>query len=486
MFWKRLSSFTRTLSFRLNAWHAVVFLVNAAVIFVLVYLLLGAAIDRKDRDVVEARLREYAAVYKGGGIPALRDWTARVNEARKERMFLVRVVDPKGEVQLVVMPHDWFEADLAKLEHAAGSHPREWIRVPRSHETDLTLASIILDDGTIVQVGRTSDSRGTLLGKFRQVFMIVISPVLLLGFVGGALLTRRLTKPICDVVDAAASIINTGRMDVRVPERVADDELQDLVTLFNRLLTYNEALVRALRDSLDNVAHDLRTPLARLRMSLENSLGGRTLSPVAQDAIVNALEETERVQTIIRTLMDVAQAEAGLLKLEVAESELASLVEDVVGLYDYVAQEKQITIETRIGENLSVEIDAARIRQAFANLLDNAIKYTPPGGQVWIEVRREPGHAVVVFRDNGCGIAEKDLSRMWDRLYRADESRNEPGFGLGLTLVKAIVEAHHGHIDVVSSEGRGSEFRVCLRGPVTSRGERRQPLPNAAVASLES
>jgi len=307
-----------------------------------------------------------------------------------------------------------------------------------------------------------------LLGKFRQVFVIIIPPVLLIGFIGGALLTRRMTKPICALVEAAASIINTGRMDVRVPERRADDELQELVVLFNRMLEHNEKLFRTLRDSLDNVAHDLRTPLSRLRLSLEESL--RTQSNGAQDEIVDALEETERVETIIRTLMDVAQAESGLMPLNLVATDVGSLIADVVALYDHIAQEKQIAIATEMGESISLPLDAARMQQAFANLLDNAIKYTPPHGRVTIAVRAQEGKVGVIFSDTGVGIAEKDLPRIWERLYRADQSRSASGLGLGLSLVKAIVEAHGGRIEVSSAEGKGSAFRLLLRGAIASAG----------------
>lgn len=468
MFWKRLREFTRTLSFWLNAWHAVIFLGSAALIFALVYFLLGAAIDRKDRDVIEARLREYVAVYQGGGISALRDWTTRVNEARKERMFFVRIATKDGAVPLLVTPQDWFEEDVRRVESAYQAQPDDWTRVSRNREMDLTMATLVLDDGTVFQVGRSSDSREVLLSKFRQVFAIVIPPVLLIGFIGGALLTRRMTKPICSLVDAASAIINTGRMDVRVPERKADDELQELVVLFNRMLEHNEKLFRTLRDSLDNVAHDLRTPLSRLRISLEDSLGKAN---GAEDEIVDALEETEQVQTIIRTLMDVAQAQSGLMSLRREATEINLLVQDVVELYEHIAQEKEIAITTEMPAAVSADIDAARIRQAFANLLDNALKYTGRGGRISIAVRAAGRTAEIVFRDNGIGISEGDLPRIWERLYRTDQSRNEPGLGLGLSLVKAIVEAHGGEITVASTEGEGSEFKVALpfRPEQTSR-----------------
>ena len=461
MFWKRLSEFTRTISFRLNLWHAAIFLASAALLFSLIYFLLGAAIDRKDRDVIEARLREYLAVYKNGGIPALRDWTTRVNEARKQRMFFVRVAAPDRTVLLLVMPQDWFERDVALLD--GGSQPRAdaWIRVPRDEEADLTVASMELEDGTILQVGRSSDSRAALLGKFRQVFVMVIPPVLLLGFVGGALVTRRMTKPVCRIVEAASSIINTGRMDVRVPERDAHDELQDLVVLFNRMLQHNEQLFQALRDSLDNVAHDLRTPLARLRTTLEAALLEQA-GALAEEQVAEALEETDRVETIIRTLMDVAHAESGLMRLAVEATDLRSLVDDVVELYGPSAQEKGVAISSSVVEPLIAPVDAARMRQAFANLLDNAIKYTPAGGEVLISARRNDHEAEVIFRDSGPGISDVDLPRIWERLYRGDKSRSEHGLGLGLSLVKAIVEAHRGRVTVVTRGGDGSEFALVL------------------------
>ncbi len=471
MFWKSLREFTHTISFRLNLWHAAMFLLSTGILFVLLYFLLSEAIDRKDRDVIQARLREYVAVYENGGIPALRDWTMRVNEARKQHMFFVRVVTSDRTVLLIVLPQDWFDADVQLVDRftqlrLGAPAPRlmteDWIRVPRDEEVDLTVASTRLRDGTILQVGRSSDSRPTLLGKFRQVFGLVIPPVLLLAFIGGALMTRRMTKPICNLVDAAASIINTGRMDVRVPERRAHDELQDLVVLFNRMLAHNEQLFRALRESLDNVAHDLRTPLARMRATLENSLREKVDVAAAQSGIADALEETDRVQTIISTLMDVAQAESGLMRLQLEPTDLRALIGDVVELYEDVAQEKGLTLRHNFDEPLSVTVDPPRMRQVFANLVDNAIKYTPAGGKVSISARRQDGTVQVIFQDTGVGIAESDAPRIWERLYRGDKSRSEHGLGLGLSLVKAIVEAHRGRVELTSAEGKGSKFRVYL------------------------
>ena len=467
MSWKRLKAFARTLSFRLNVWYAAVFVISSALVFALLYYLLGQAIDRKDREVIEARLGEYIAVYENGGVPALQGWVQRVNEARKQRTFFVRVASRDRVDLLLVVPEDWLPQEVARMDTRGLSQLQTWLRVPRDEEVDLTVASTFLRDGTFFQVGRSSESRDRLLGRFRAVSAIIIAPVLVLGFLGGALLTRRFTLPLRHLARAVRAIINTGKMTVRVPTRRADDELEDLIVLFNRMLDGNEGLFRALRESLDNVAHDLRTPLSRLRASVEDALTHSPATGGARSVLADALEETERVETIIRTLMDVAQAEAGVMRLRFQPTDLGALVDAGLELYEDVAAEKEIVVEKQFHEPVIVPADAPRIRQVFANLLDNALKYTPRGGRVVVSASLIADEAVVSFRDNGPGIAPADLPRIWDRLYRGDKSRAEHGLGLGLSLVKAIVEAHGGQAEVDSPPEGGANFQVKL--PRTAR-----------------
>jgi len=438
-----------------------VFLVSAAFLFTFIYFLLSAAIDRTDRDPIDARLREGASVYKGGGVSALRDWETRLNNARL-RQYFVRLTKSDGAVLLLAVPRNWLESDIALLRDGIPSSDKDWIRLPRDGELDFTIASQRLADGTLLQIGRISDSLSQILGNIRHVFLIVVPPVILLGFIGGAFLANRMSRPIIGIINAASEIIGTGRMNVRVPARSSNDELQDLVVLFNRMLEHNEKLFRALRESLDNVAHDLRTPLARLRATLDESLRHHPLDRTAQEAMADALEESEYLETIINTLMDVTFAESGLMKLEITDADVRTLVNETVDLYGDVAQDKSVSLRNRLEDSFFAKVDPARIRQVFANLLDNAIKYTPHGGEISIFGQRQNGVVVVRIRDTGIGISEADLPRIWERLYRGDKSRSERGLGLGLSLVKAVVGAHHGRVEVTSREGTGSEFRIYL------------------------
>jgi methyl-accepting chemotaxis protein len=310
MFWARTKEFSRTLGLRLSLAYAAIFTGSALLLFVLIYYLLGAAINRTDQDLVQSRLREYQAVFETGGVQALHDWIYRVGEAQRQETFFVRVVKSDQSVLFMILPSDWIRADLLRVESGeAASKAKGWLRIPRDQNVDLTIASTYLPDGTFIEVGRSSDSREQLLRKFRAVFALVTLPVILLGFLGGIWMTNRTTRPLRQMVRAVRSINRTGQMNLRIPASKTTGELEDLVELFNRMLDSTENLIHALRGSLDNVAHDLRTPLSRLRMTLEESLRNQSDLETTRQTVAGALEETDRVETIIRTLMDVTLAE---------------------------------------------------------------------------------------------------------------------------------------------------------------------------------
>jgi len=432
---------SRPLSFglRLAVWYSTLFVAGSIAIVFLTYFLTAESLAQRDRQIIQAKLGEYGAAYQRGGFGALAETVRAEQRAAPERLF-VRVVDRGAEAIVLSQPEGW---DPAALQ----------------------TGSLRLGDGTLVQVGKSTEAREDLLARFRAVLGVVTLSIVVIALSGGLLVTRSALQPIRRLTDAVRRIIRTGRTDSRVPLTGGpgdDDAISELTTLFNAMLDKIEGLVTAMRGALDNVSHDLRTPLTRLRASAEMALAASPDVDRYREALADCVEESDRVLVMLNTLMDISEAESGTMELRREPVRLGDIVARAVDLYRDVAEARNVALAASVLEDVVVTADRPRLEQVAANLIDNAVKYTPPGGRVDVDVRRAGDRAILSVRDSGAGIPAAELPRIWDRLFRGDASRTERGLGLGLSLVKAVVEAHGGTVDVVSELGRGSTFTITL------------------------
>jgi len=421
---------------RLALWYATLFVSGAIAIVFVTYYLTATSLKQRDQQIIAGKLGDYAAAYRRGGVRVLAATVRAEQQVAPERLF-VRVVDRGVESVVLSNPEGW---DASKLE----------------------IASAQLPDGTLVQVGKSTEARDDLLARFRATLGIVTLLIVVIALTGGWIATQSAMFPIRRLSQAVQQIIRTGRTDARVPLVGTGDALDELTALFNAMLDKIEGLVTAMRGALDNVSHDLRTPLTRLRGTAELALASPPNVERYREALADCVEESDRVLVMLNTLMDISEAESGTLQLHREAVTLADVVARAVDLYRDVADAKGVTLAADAAPDVVVVADRTRLEQVAANLIDNAVKYTPPGGRVDVEVRRPEDAAILRVRDTGPGIAPDELPHIFDRLFRGDTSRTERGLGLGLSLVKAIVEAHGGTVDVVSEPGRGSVFTVSL------------------------
>ncbi len=474
----RFAAIRKTIAFRLTLWYGLTFATCVALLVGIAYLSLSRTLAYRDQQVLRGKLDAYAIDWERGGADALRGEVAAEHKTHNHDDTFVRLGDPSNNTQLIEVSPELGRFDWRALERSRSAPDERWMELPAGDENErIEIAVRHLSDGSVLQVGKSTDERNDVLERVVGVFAIVILPVMFLGLAGGVFLTRRALRPIQDLTNTLRPIVETGSLKDRAPIRPEGNELDHLAALFNRALGRITLLIVGMRDSLDNVAHDLRTPMTRLRATAELALqagdsshrqSGPHDAPNAfayREALGECLEESSLVLTMLNTIMDVSEAEAGAMKLDLEPLNIVEVMDEAADIYEYAAEEKQIQIHVRERGELIWIADRNRLRQALANLVDNAVKYSNTGGRVELAAQIESGELDIIVTDTGMGISPEDLPRIWDRLYRGDKSRSERGLGLGLSMVRAIVHAHHGHVAATSEAGHGSTFHLYLPSP---------------------
>ncbi|HEY1849204.1 MAG TPA: ATP-binding protein [Opitutaceae bacterium] len=459
-----LDRFRQSLAGRLAALYALVFAVGTAAIFAVLYLILSRALERRDRDAMGQRAETYAAAYEAGGAFAIRAQIA-ADSSPDARSLFVRLLAPDGSTLFASVPADWVDPQVERhlVPDGWGGWNRQEIhsvRIPRDASRDVAVASRALPDGRLIQVARSTDSRAVLLAPLRRGFAEAGAVALVFAAAAGAFLSWRATRPLRQVAATARRIIEQDDFAARIPAPGGTGELAVLARQLNTLLDKNAGHVRVLRETLDNLAHDLRTPLTRLRGTAELALSDGGNPADARSALAGCVEESDRVLHLLEVLLDVSAAEAGALALHRTRVDMRALVVRAADLYREVAEHKGIRLDVATGGEALLDGDPVRIGQALSNLLDNALKYTPDGGRVRISCEVADGFVTATVSDNGPGVPASERDSVWRRLYRGDASRSQRGLGLGLSLVRGVAEAHGGTASVSEEAGGGARFQI--------------------------
>jgi heavy metal sensor kinase len=468
---------TRSLNFRLVAWYAGVLTVVFVLLGSLTFLFLRHYLEANLLDIQARRARQIADTLVAH---------ARRDSEEAMRSQVETLYSPEANDRFIRITR----ADGA-LVYASGA-PRgggfDPSLVPRPASEDgsshtvrraggaLLIASVTATgaDGTRyrVEVGTSGAAAADTLTQVLVMLTVGLPVAVAVAVAGGFVLVRRALEPV-ERIAAKAAAISQHNLSERLPVVHSGDEIERLSVSLNHMIARLEEAMRSSKQFVADASHELRTPLTVMRGELESLAQDAQLGRETRETLGSVLEEVERLGEIVESLFALSRLDAGEANAEWVRFDLAELAATTAGQMSLLAEDKNVTVECDSTAGVTVQGDRARLKQVIVNLLDNAIKYTPAGGRVRLSVRREGRCALLEVADDGIGIPAEALPHVFKRFFRVDTSRSreQGGAGLGLAIVQSICSAHGAEVEVLSTPGKGSRFRV------------RQPLAGEAPAA---
>lgn len=476
MSWKNRRRITGSLFFRLAFLYAGLCIVSFSAVLMISYFMLRSTHERHVDYELLGEIKEYGALLGDQNLPVLEDALNQEAISNGVNKVFFRILDKSGREVFATANGAWdgLGVNHALLQPVSSGQTVFDVYRDSSRRYPARIVYGPLGSDWILQIGVSSEDMETLLLHFQRLFSVVALLFTICSILAGGIMARGSLYGVQRVTQAARDIAS-GAWSSRVPVSPRGDEIDELASAFNHMIGRIQYLVKELREVTDDIAHDLRTPVARIRASAEWALEQADGHPVRQETAGSILEECDHLLHLINTMLEISQTEAGARPPARVHVLLSEAVEDVADLFRTAAGDKRVHIRVETCPGLTVQGDPLSIRRALAHVVDNAVKYTPPEGTIEVACSRKDRHAVISVTDTGIGISQEDLGRIFDRFFRVEPSRSLGGNGLGLSLARAIVRAHEGDITVVSTPGQGSVFHIsfpCEVGtaPIPERG----------------
>lgn len=443
-----LPVFFKTTAFKLTAIYMTVFIVFSMVVTAYILYTANERLRVQLDSTIESEISGLRGHYENRGIRGLLDRVQRRSTQPGAPAILVINFQGRGLAgNIPTLPPDFLRLDRNQI------HPLPYDRTNPAGQVERTLAMVRifdLDGGFYLVIGRDVGERE----EFKQIILgfvlIAILALILLGILSWYLVGRHVLRRIHNMSDTSQKIV-AGSLSERLTIDGSGDEFDRLASNVNNMLNRIEGLMVGLKDVSDNIAHDLKTPLTRMRNRIEDALSSGASKAELRDALEGTITESDNLIRTFDALLRIARVEAGNAVAIEKQVDLKEVIEDVRELYEPVAEEADVTLEAELGGE-SIEIYASRelVAQMVANLVDNAIKYASVDNKktarVVLKLEKMGKHAIIAVEDNGPGIPEEDYENVTQRFTRLERSRTKPGSGLGLSLVSAVVKLHGGSL----------------------------------------
>jgi len=454
----RLGRLFRSASVKFASLYVLMFAASALVLGVAVFFVTRSALEQQLTSRIETETNFLVGEFHLGGLDRLITVARARGHGPTALDYLIQ--DASGAHLVGEMPAQpglrpgWATINVADAVEDGGGP--EWVR---ALVTDVGDGILLAVGDDLAQIGEVEKAIGTA-------FAWVVGLTLLLGMGGGALLSRAFLKRV-DAIGSAAEAIIGGDLARRIPVRGTGDDLDRLAVTLNRMLDRISGLMDSLRQVSSDVAHDLRTPLSRLYLGLEDAREHARTAADYDSAVVAALAEAEGLLATFSALLRIAQVEGASAQDGFGRVDLSGLAEAVADAYRPDAEESGHRLDTRLSPDITVGGDKELLTQALSNLVENALRHTPSGTAIRLSVADTPDGPRLAIEDDGPGVSPGDLPRLTDRFYRGERSRTTPGNGLGLSLVNAVAERHLADLHLERTEP-GLRVSIVFRcGPPT-------------------
>lgn len=443
----------KTISFRISMIFAIVFGLSSILMSESLWHTTSRLLDMRSQYAVRYYAKALARSYKSGGLLAVTTSITAIDGKEAAQRALLLLVDPHGN-HIAGNIDEW---------PAAISRSRKWYILP-FRDGDLQMAVLYrcysLPSGFKLLVGYEMREEIRLLGLLRSGMCSALLEMVLLCLVG-ALVIRFIVKRAISDLSAVVDAIGEGDLTKRVRLRSNGYELDRIAKAVNEILDRMIALMDGVRNVSNSIAHDLRTPITRVRVRLEDAMLYAADSNALREAIDLATSDLDSLTNLFQALLRISEVESGIRRSAFRDFDLLPTLLDLVEMYDAVAEEQDVTLINALGGGMRLVGDDQMIRQAVANLLGNAIKFSPPGSHVRLCAHAEDQFLHIVVLDEGPGIPESERDRATERFYRAEAARSTPGSGLGLALVSAVCSLHNGSLRL-GDNYPGLEARITL------------------------
>jgi len=447
---RSMPAFLRTTTFRITLFVALLFALSTIALLVFVYQSTAGALSRQADLLLTQEIASLTSLYRTNGINGVNRGVVERSAANSTYLYLFtgatgeRISGNLNGLPTNATDQTGFFGFTYRLDEATGDAGKE-------HRARAKL--VRLPNNYLLLVAADIEEQAQITGQITQAMWIGVVFVLVLGLVSGALISGRFANRI-EALNSVARDVMAGDLQRRAPRNQTHDELDELSANLNQMLSRIESLMAASRYAGDSIAHDLRSPLTRMKARLEEAI--RKDRSQTSYVLLDTLHDADELLSIFNSIQRISRLESGDQRNVLELIDVAPIVEDLADLYGPVCEDENRHFSSEIQTDLWVKADRGLIAQAISNLIDNAVKYTDPGGAIVLRLRKQRNGSVEIsVTDTGLGVPAEKRDEVLKRFVRLEGSRSRPGSGLGLSLVKAITEIHSAQL--ILEDGPGSE-----------------------------